>query len=104
MGRPICEQIYKGCVSFTGKTMLQPRLSTPTLAISIVLVFFLSYVPWGASASEELKVGEASNSSLLWGPYRPNLYFGVRPRIPQSLLTGLMWANVDKFATLQNSG
>jgi len=31
-----------------------------------------------------------SNESLLWGPYRPNLYFGVRPRIPKSLPTGLM--------------
>ena len=31
------------------------------------------------------------NDTLLWGPYRPNLYFGLRPRIPQSLLTGLMW-------------
>ncbi|KAI5289259.1 Processing alpha glucosidase I, partial [Ascosphaera acerosa] len=39
----------------------------------------------------------ASNSSLLWGPYRPNLYFGVRPRIPRSLLTGLLWAKVDDY-------
>lgn len=45
----------------------------------------------------------ASNDSLLWGPYRPNLYFGVRPRIPKSLLAGLMWANVENFATIQNS-
>lgn len=27
-------------------------------------------------------------SSLLWGAYRPNLYFGLRPRIPNSLMTG----------------
>ena len=33
--------------------------------------------------------------SLLWGPYRPNLYFGIRPRIPQSLLMGLMWAKTE---------
>ncbi|TLS21588.1 uncharacterized protein PpBr36_10133 [Pyricularia pennisetigena] len=27
-----------------------------------------------------------------WGPYRPNLYFGVRPQVPKTLLAGLMWA------------
>ncbi|KAJ1949901.1 Processing alpha glucosidase I, partial [Linderina macrospora] len=35
------------------------------------------------------------DSSLLWGTYRPNLYFGTRPRIPNSLLTGLMWFGMD---------
>ncbi|ROW07331.1 hypothetical protein VMCG_03705 [Cytospora schulzeri] len=30
-----------------------------------------------------------------WGPYRPNLYFGVRPQIPETLLMGLMWASGD---------
>ncbi|KAF9232974.1 mannosyl oligosaccharide glucosidase-domain-containing protein [Melanogaster broomeanus] len=28
---------------------------------------------------------------LHWGSYRPGLYFGLRPRLPQSLMTGLMW-------------
>lgn len=42
-------------------------------------------------------VAAASNSSLLWGPYRPNLYFGVKPKLPESLLTGLMWFNADNF-------
>jgi hypothetical protein len=32
---------------------------------------------------------------LKWGPYRPNLYFGVRPQIPDTLLMGLMWASGD---------
>ncbi|KAL8382160.1 hypothetical protein RB595_006105 [Gaeumannomyces hyphopodioides] len=27
-----------------------------------------------------------------WGPYRPNLYFGLRPQVPKTLLAGLMWA------------
>lgn len=30
-----------------------------------------------------------------WGPYRPNLYFGVRPQIPETFLMGLMWASGD---------
>ncbi|KAK0620524.1 glycoside hydrolase [Immersiella caudata] len=33
-----------------------------------------------------------------WGPYRPNLYFGVRPQVPETLLTGLMWASGDNQA------
>ena len=44
-----------------------------------------------------------SNESLLWGPYRPNLYFGVRARIPKSLTTGLMWARVDDYQSIQQS-
>lgn len=38
-----------------------------------------------------------ANDTLLWGPYRSALYFGLRPRIPRSLLCGLMWFNVDTF-------
>jgi mannosyl-oligosaccharide glucosidase len=49
------------------------------------------------------EVARASNDSLLWGPYRPNVYFGVRPRIPKSLQAGLMWARVDNYADLQTS-
>ena len=44
-----------------------------------------------------------SSESLLWGPYRPNLYFGVRPRIPKSLTTALLWAKVDDFQSAQAS-
>ncbi|KAG8365914.1 hypothetical protein BUALT_Bualt17G0021500 [Buddleja alternifolia] len=31
---------------------------------------------------------------LYWGTYRPNVYFGIRARTPQSLLAGLMWIGV----------
>jgi mannosyl-oligosaccharide glucosidase len=37
-----------------------------------------------------------ANQSMLWGPYRPNLYLGIRPRIPKSLLMGLMWSRVNE--------
>lgn len=33
----------------------------------------------------------ASNESLMWGTYRPNLYFGMRSRQPKSLMMGLVW-------------
>ncbi|KAK1753796.1 glycoside hydrolase [Echria macrotheca] len=38
-----------------------------------------------------------------WGPYRPNLYFGVRPTVPETLLMGLMWANGDDRKTMLKS-
>jgi mannosyl-oligosaccharide glucosidase len=41
------------------------------------------------------------NDTLLWGPYRPNLYFGLRPRLPQSLMTGLMWFGTHDYTSLQ---
>ena len=44
-----------------------------------------------------------SNESLLWGPYKPNLYFGLRPRIPKTLSAGLLWAKVDQYETVQSS-
>jgi mannosyl-oligosaccharide glucosidase len=38
-----------------------------------------------------------SSSSLVWGAFRPNLYFGLRPRIPQSLMTGLVWFGTQDY-------
>ena len=49
------------------------------------------------------EIARAANQSLLWGPYRPNLYFGVRPRISKSLMGGLMWSKVDNYQDVQNS-
>ncbi|KAG0127972.1 glycoside hydrolase [Tuber indicum] len=45
------------------------------------------------------EISRVSNQSLVWGPYRPNLYFGVKPRIPKSMIAGLMWSKVDDFAS-----
>jgi mannosyl-oligosaccharide glucosidase len=61
----------------------------------------------GAAASSDQailtsEVGRTNNETLLWGPYKPNLYFGVRPRLPQGLWTGLMWTKVDSFADFAN--
>jgi len=48
-------------------------------------------------------VTAASNASLLWGPYRSNLYFGVKPRLPNSLLTGLLWLNADDYKSFSGT-
>src|SRR5205809_2828071 len=84
--------------------MLRPRSYTPAQAICLFVVSFLSIVSWSTLASgEESHNGATTNSSLLWGPYRPNLYFGVRPRIPQSFLASLLWARVEDYQSVQNS-
>lgn len=46
---------------------------------------------------------EESDQSLLWGTYRPNLYFGIRPRLPQSLVTGLMWFSTTNYQSVQSA-
>jgi mannosyl-oligosaccharide glucosidase len=78
----------------------QSWLQTLLVLISLILSFLPGCY---ADDQEPLDTGASSNDTLLWGPYRPNLYFGVRPRIPKSLLTGLVWANVDSFATINNN-
>ncbi|KAK0652303.1 glycoside hydrolase [Cercophora newfieldiana] len=49
------------------------------------------------------EIGRQNNQSLLWGPYKPNLYFGVRPRIPLSLSAALLWGRVDTYQDVQTS-
>lgn len=79
--------------------MLEPaRL----LALGLLLSL-LSTTEGQATQDVSSQNTKLSNESLLWGPYRPNLYFGVRPRIPKSLMTGLLWAKVDSFQGVQNS-
>lgn len=48
------------------------------------------------------EIGRQNNQSLLWGPYKPNVYFGVRPRAPEGLWTGLMWSKVDDYQEVQH--
>ena len=86
---------------------LPVRHKTMHLQISPYLLWS-SFVVGCAYAANDVSVlikenAKANNESLLWGPYKPNLYFGVRPRIPKSLTAGLMWAKVDDYATAQAS-
>jgi mannosyl-oligosaccharide glucosidase len=60
------------------------------------VLFLVTYV-WAADEQNS----RPDNSSLIWGPYRPNLYFGVRPRIPRTLLMGLMWGQAGDFKSMQ---
>jgi hypothetical protein len=60
-------------------------------------------VPLPCTDAQVADIEKATNASLLWGPYRPNLYFGVRPRIPKSLMGGLLWTRVEDYSSVQNS-
>lgn len=71
---------------------------------ALFLLLSCLYISLSSAQQEVLSENsKRSNESLLWGPYRPNLYFGVRPRIPKSLTTGLLWARTDSFETVQHS-
>jgi mannosyl-oligosaccharide glucosidase len=35
------------------------------------------------------------NNSMLWGSYRPNLYFGTRTRSIDTVMTGIMWFGIN---------
>ncbi|KAK3112649.1 Processing alpha glucosidase I [Teratosphaeriaceae sp. CCFEE 6253] len=63
----------------------------------------VALVPLASLAQDDAVFTAASNASLLWGPYRPNLYFGLRPRLPKSLTTGLLWSRVEDFQSVQNN-
>ncbi|KAF2745649.1 glycoside hydrolase family 63 protein [Sporormia fimetaria CBS 119925] len=63
------------------------------LLLPLLYSTLLLLVP--VSASPDLLPSPAYNTSLLWGPYRPNVRFGIRPRVPQSLFMGIMWYNFD---------
>jgi mannosyl-oligosaccharide glucosidase len=51
------------------------------------------------TSAQDLKASNGSES-MTWGPYRPNLYFGLRPRLPQSLMTGLVWFGVHDYMSV----
>lgn len=57
---------------------------------------------WLVSSAQ---IGDSNNKLdwQIWGPYRPNLYFGVRPQIPETLLMGLIWASGDDRTRLVDS-
>ncbi|KAG0265379.1 Processing alpha glucosidase I [Actinomortierella ambigua] len=54
------------------------------------------------SAGAAINITEEARQSLWWGTYRPNLYFGTRPRLPDSLMTGLMWFGLQDYDGIDN--
>lgn len=88
----------------SGSTMYFDLLTRgwPSLAmLPLILLMFCAFIEAFPTTFEGLST--SSNASLLWGPYRPNLYLGIRPRIPNSLLMGLMWSNADNPSDILRS-
>lgn len=79
-----------------------------SLIWQLVSLLLLPLGVWGSEMSERVARLSAAeyvrenNASLFWGPYRSNLYFGVRPRVPRGLMTGLMWFNGDNYDGLNH--
>ncbi|GAP91718.1 putative mannosyl-oligosaccharide glucosidase [Rosellinia necatrix] len=67
----------------------------------------LSALAFAATGNDEdalhNEIGRLNNQSLLWGPYRPNLYFGVRPRVPNGIAAALSWVKVDNYVDVQGN-
>lgn len=80
-------------------------LSTPTAAMKpwLQLLPLLGLLPTSSAQLVQPDTSafapslDSANSSLLWGTYRPGLYFGLRPRLPSTLLTGLLWFGAGDF-------
>ncbi|KAI8320406.1 glycoside hydrolase [Martensiomyces pterosporus] len=79
---PAMEPVLEGWADFLGEAYC-PLAALPAAA--------LGRIP----DSELAKAQRQLDSDLTWGTYRPNLYFGTRPRLPNSLLSGLMWFGLD---------
>lgn len=98
---------HQSSISFRATIMaVHSRLVIIQFLLLAVFSAFFTNATDTAEDGQRILVNEisrASNQSLLWGPYRPNLYFGIKPRIPNSLITGLMWSRVEDFRSVQNS-
>ena len=74
-------------VNVNDKTARVASRATMLLPWLLLLSFVPSVTPQSLNNS----------SPFVWGAFRPNLYFGLRPRIPQSLMTGLIWFGTQDY-------
>ncbi|KDN45932.1 glycoside hydrolase family 63 protein [Tilletiaria anomala UBC 951] len=77
---------------------LQVQLCMPSVVLLLLAICaFVHASPATTSdATRALASAErALNASLLWGSYRPQNYFGFRPRLPATLVFGIAWAGVS---------
>ena len=66
----------------------QVDVAWTTIAMQLSLLLLLCW------AVEALSV---PTNETLWGAYRPNLYFGLRPTLPKSLMAGLVWFGTQDY-------
>lgn len=46
------------------------------------------------------EIAKHTRKELLWGSYRPQNYFGFRPRLPESFFMGLAWSDASSYQGL----
>ncbi|EIN07794.1 glycoside hydrolase [Punctularia strigosozonata HHB-11173 SS5] len=66
--------------------------------LGLLLVSGIAY-----ATAQDASLLSNGSEAMLWGPYRPNLYFGIRPRLPQSLMTGLVWFGVHDYMSVSQA-
>ena len=63
-------------------------------------------VPGGRAQQSSAELNSSTSAfvedpALLWSTYTPQLYFGIRPRLPKSITNGLMWFGLNDWEGLQ---
>lgn len=87
------------------QTLVAAFLGLVALVFANQVQFDLSPDTPKVDNSTQSHYDKLSLESLFWGPYRSGNYLGIRPRLPFSLMSGLLWFNVDEqsgFGTLKH--
>ncbi|CEH15579.1 Glucosidase I [Ceraceosorus bombacis] len=76
------------------------RLSLTLASLALSLSLFASLFSASIASSDH---NDTQADSLLWGTYRPGLYFGVRARLPDSPLFAFSWHGLQDYNTFSNT-
>ena len=90
----------------SGETKKKSAVMLRRLVVASVFVALIAFVAWEVkekmpvwmvnwpSSLPKLVTHEMiSDPELLWGTYRPHVYFGVKARVPKSPIFGIAWFN-----------
>jgi hypothetical protein len=71
---------------------MQITIADSFLAFTLATnAFLLAATPDANILQNQIQIASNYNDTMLWGTYRPNLYFGTRTRTKETLLTGIAW-------------
>ncbi|KAK3938728.1 mannosyl-oligosaccharide glucosidase [Diplogelasinospora grovesii] len=70
---------------------------------AIIILILCAVHVFSTGTNLDTEPSSSSASAQIWGPYRPNLYFGVRPQAPKTMLMSLMWGNGENQSSLLHS-
>lgn len=63
--------------------------------VAVFLSYFQRFFTKKFNSTDQKDINIDYELPDLWGTYRSNLYFGMRTKTPQALMTGLAWSTVD---------